>query len=151
GAGPVRTAEGGKVTVRVEERRSVTEAELTLRPLGGPVGSWRLLLPPKAEVKVALEAGRFKLETDPRNPDHRTLRLTEPTEEPPALTVTLAGEPPRPGAPLAVGPFLVLGTSRQSGSVVISSTAPGLRLECRALAELTRRELTEEEKRRDGV
>jgi hypothetical protein len=149
--GPALSARG-LVQVHVEDRRVFTEAELTLQPLGGPARDWLLLTPPQAEVKVGLDEGRFDLKTQPRK-DYalHTLRLKEPSEEAFKVTATVVGEALKPGAPASVGPFLVLGAPFQKGDVVVSSTAAGLRVDCRPRGDLRQRELTDEERRHDGV
>jgi hypothetical protein len=140
-----------EVQVRVEERKTTTEAKLTLQPHGGPVQRWRLLLPPKAEVKVALDESRYQLRTDAANPALRILTLTDPGEDPVVVTAMLMGEALKPNVATPVGPFLVLGATVQKGDLVVSSTAPGLRVEGRLRGKGERRELTPEERRQDGV
>ncbi len=150
-AGPVLLAVG-KIQVRVEDRRTVTEAALTLRPLGGPTTEWRLISPPGADLKVRdLEASRYRVIEDPNNRWVRTIRFNEPEEEPLTVTLTQVTDSPKPGKLTPVGPFLVLGALRQSGDLFISSSVPGLRLECLPRGDLARRDLSDEERRRDGI
>jgi hypothetical protein len=153
--GPVLNVKGA-INVRVEEvekiKKVLTEAELTLEPQGGPAAIWKLLLPPTAVVKVALDEKRYRLEQDPRNPALHSIVLSEPTEEPFKVTVKVE-VPLRIGVntPTPIGPFLVVGAMRQSGSLVVSSTVSGLRLECLKRGDLSQRDLTDEEKRHDGL
>jgi hypothetical protein len=148
---PVLLADG-LVSVRFDSRGLSSEARLVLRALGGPVGQWRLLVPSRADVKpvAADEARVSRIDTlDQKGASVRTIRLKEASTDPLTLTVRLTTPVPRPGTRAGVGPFTVLGASRQSGSVLVSNAAPELHLEFHPAAGLSQRAASDEEQRRD--
>lgn len=152
GAG-VLTAQG-RVLVRVEERQTAYEVELLLQLQGGQSNAWKVLVPPGADVKLPPgEEGRLAgIDADEKTYGRvavvRTIRLKEPAA---ALKVLIAlrGPLPRPGAPVAVGPFAALGATRQEGTLLIGSAMPGLRLDFQRRGEVAPRELRREEQQND--
>jgi hypothetical protein len=148
----IRTAEG-RILVRVDERQMAltTEAELTLKVMGGPVGMWRIVAPPGAEVRAApADEGRVLpvSKEDLQGATLHTIQLKEASAEPLQVTVRATTPLPRTGL-VPVGPVAVLGATRQGGSVLLSHAASGLRLELHPRGDVVRREVTAEERRRD--
>ncbi len=130
GGPAVLTAEG-HIQVRVDRRQLSTEAVLDIKVQGGQTNVWKLLVPLQSQLKLKpADEGRITIETrDFPNASLRTLRMKEPSSEP--LTVTVeASQPvsPRSGARLGIGPFALLGATRQTGTGVISSEAGNLLL-----------------------
>ncbi len=150
-AGPaaVLTAEG-LVQVRVAGAFT-TDAQLTLKALGGQASRWRLLVPARAEVKVGpADEPRAKISSENKGSARLvTVVLKEPSEAPLTVYVHLTGPALKPGARVSVGPFAVLEAARQSGTVLLSNAAPDLHLDYRLHGDLTRRALKDEEQRRD--
>ncbi len=148
-AGPmVATAEGAIEVVVDERQQTTTTATLTLQMQSGRTSSWRLLLPPGAEVKVPEEV-EPRLAGIDRNdqPFARltTIRFKESTSDPLTVTVSVPrGTIPR-GQRLAVGPFVVLGAARQTGSILVRSSARDLQLQASPAIETTPRALSAEE------
>ena len=63
--------------------------------------------------------------------------------------MTTHGPLPRAGTPVPVGPFVVLGAMRQSGSITVSNAVADLHLEFQPHGDLARREVKEEDRQRD--
>jgi hypothetical protein len=152
-AGAAVLAAEGLVQVRLDLRDLACQARLTLRPLGGQVAEWRLLVPRHAELKVAPadEARVAKIDrVEQQKVAVHTIRLKEAGADP--LTVTVATHAPVPklGTRAGVGPFTLLGATRQTGSLLVSSTAGELHLEFHPQGHLARREVSDEEQRRDA-
>jgi hypothetical protein len=148
----VLTAEGD-VRVRVDARQTVSEADLTLRARGAPSAQWRLLVPPGARVELPDDAARLQaVDVDDQTykpyASLRTVRLKEPAESL-RVRVRADGPAPRPGAAAAVGPFAILGATRQDGQILVSNTAAGLRLDFPWRAHLARRDLPRDDPQRD--
>ena len=114
----------GKVHVQIDNRETLTRADLTLKVEGGQTNVWQLLVPLGATVEIAKDdqarAQPQVEKADQKFVSLRTIRLKEPSGEPLAVTVTVKGSPPRPGAAVPVGPFAVVGAQRQSGTVSVS-------------------------------
>jgi hypothetical protein len=147
GVAPLQTSRG-RVLVRAEEGWLTTDAELVLHTSGGLVGQWVVNVPAGAELKAAAaDQSRVQINrTDEAGGVRYTILLKEPSDD--DLTLTATVRTPLPAGKRApVGPFLVAGASRQTGVVLVSSSTPDARLILHPDAELTRRELTEEERR----
>ncbi len=144
---PLLSAEG-PVQVRVG-RELTTEADLVLKAEGAPVDRWRLLLPPKAELRIdPADSERVAVVEAAERPfaSLRTVRLKEPSTAPLTVHVSAHAPAPRTGA-AAVGPLFVLGAAHQTGTLLVRRAAPDLHLTFRPRGDLTRRALTEEERR----
>jgi hypothetical protein len=149
---PVLTAQG-KVQVQIDDRETLTHADLTLKVEGGQTSTWGLVVPVGATVQVAKEdEGRVQRQTE-QNQKYvslRTIQLKEPSSDPLNVTVTVKGPSPRPGGAVPVGPFAVVDVQRQSGTIVVSGAPSNQRL------LFTKRGMTEElrpgdDERRPGV
>jgi hypothetical protein len=149
GVAPLQTARG-RVLVHAEEGWLTTDAELVLHASGGPVGQWVVNVPAGAELKAAAaDQQRVQINrADEAGGLRYTVLLKEPSDDDLTLTATVRTPLPT-GKRAPVGPFLVRGASRQSGVVLVSSSAPDARLILHPHAELTPRELTDEERRAD--
>ncbi len=153
GIAAVRLADG-VIVARLDGKELNTEAKLTLRVQSGQVKEWKLLVPPKAELKFTPEAqariARVE-ESDQKQTSLRTIHLKELTIEPLGVLVVHSQPAPKPGtgkvAPL--GPFVVLGAARHSGSLLVCNSVPGWHPEFTPHADLTRRSVTEEEQQRE--
>jgi hypothetical protein len=121
----------GKVHVQIDDRETLTHADLTLKAEGGQTNVWNLVVPPGATVQVAKEdEGRVQRRTE-QNQKYislRTIQLKEPSGEPLNVTVTVKGPAPRPGGLVPVGPFTVVDAQRQSGSILVSGALSNQRL-----------------------
>jgi hypothetical protein len=163
GGPTVLAAEGKKIEVDIDEQRRITtRATLLLNVQGGQARVWKLLVPLESRLELApADEARLTIETqDYPNASLRTLRLKEPSADP--LTVVVAPPPrpvlpatsPRPGQPptpirVGIGPFAVLGATRQTGSVVVSNAVGNLLLQWHlpAWCRTTHRPLSAEEKK----
>jgi hypothetical protein len=152
-AGAVLAARG-QIHVRLDARDLTTTARLILEVVAGQVQQWQLALPKGASLAVdAADQPRVTgIDRVDRNRiTLHTIRLKEPTTDP--LTVTVSTRVPAPRPPsnksTSIGPFNVLGTVRQVGSVLVSSSVADWHLEATPHADLTRRAATEEELARD--
>jgi hypothetical protein len=149
-ATPILTAEG-HVQVRAESTGLSTEAELTLRAQDGNVRQWRLLVPLKARVQVgpADEARVERIDTtDQKAASLRTIHLKEASDTPLIVLISTHAPLPRPGTLTPIGPFTVLGATRQYGSLLVSNAVADLHLEYQAHGDLTRRDLSPDDQRR---
>jgi hypothetical protein len=152
-AGPVVLSAEGHLTVHVGENHAVTGLTFTLKPLRGQTAEWRFLLPGPAKLDPA-RAPDPRIQgldqPDRANPGLNVLHLKGPTAEP--LEVALQLVQTRTGSSLAVGPFAVLGAFPHTGSLLVAAP-PHLRLTPQVRGEpqvtVTRRELTDEERRRE--
>ncbi len=155
--GPLQTAAEGRVLVSVDDRHMVrTEATLSLKVLSNQTDQWRLLVPAGAQVKMATVAdeGRLREANVQVLPFFSiwTLTLKERSAEPLGVVVTQEGTVLRPGnAPTPVGPFLVVGAARQSGTLLVSNAASDLGLRCLPTAATTSRTLTDAERSQPGA
>lgn len=139
----------GTVTVTVEPREVTTEARLVLGVRAGQAKSWPLLLPRGAEVTVAV-ADKDRVERIDSAEQKgglmlRTVHLKTASADPLTVTVKTAAPTPRPGKPVAVGPFTVVGATSQTGTVVVSNSAPEWHLELTAHGGLVRHRPSEDE------
>jgi hypothetical protein len=159
GLAPDLVAEG-RIQVHLDSQQTITEAELTLKVRAGRTDQWRLLLPAGAEAKVApADQGRVKdiLSEDVvdgkkvKIATQKTILLNEAEADPLVVLVTVTGPALRPGAAVAVGPFLVRDAFPQSGSVVVSNAVADLRPRFQPRGSIAPRDLTEEERRRNAV
>jgi hypothetical protein len=151
---PVLTAEG-RIQVRVDSAKVMTEAELTLKVKGdGQARLWRLFVPPGTTLRIAPADEARVQSVEQVDLGHgllRTIRLKEPSGEPLTVTLSVHTPLPRAGAVVPVGPFVVLGALRQSGSVLVQSAEEGLRTLVQTHGDLVARTVTEEERRRDAL
>src|SRR5262249_165490 len=114
-APPLLSAQG-QITVRLFEEQVHTEAELTVKPLRGPVAEWRFQVPPQASVDVRPSAAEDRPvasidPVDANQPGIRLLRLKEPSVDPISIFIQL--DQKRGQGPIAVGPFAVVGAAQQ--------------------------------------
>lgn len=156
GATAVRAslAAAGVVNVRVDSRQVTTEANLTLRVLGGQTKSWSLLVPFGAEVVVdAADAPKVaKIETNNEKVhQRRVITLKEQNSEPLHVTVKTSARTPQPGSgtSVAIGPFNVAETVDQTGVILVSNTVADLHLDFTPHGDLRRRALSPDEARKD--
>jgi hypothetical protein len=154
-AGSGALAADGLIQVRLDPRGAHTTAKLTLKPLGGQVDRWRLVVPANAEVKtLAADEGRVgKIDLAKVNltaPRAITIYLKESSAQPITFSITVANPLPKAGGRTPVGPFFVLGAARQTGSILVSSAAVDLQLGFFPQGHLSRRDVSEEEQRRDS-
>src|SRR5207248_309495 len=112
-----------------------TDAQLTLESPGGQAALWRLLVPAKAAVTplaAADEARVAKIDsTAVKGATARlvTVRLKEPSDAPLKLQVKVQAPMPLPGTRVSIGPFTVLGATKQSGTLLVSNAAADLHLD----------------------
>ncbi|MGH7174271.1 MAG: hypothetical protein ACRELG_28720, partial [Gemmataceae bacterium] len=127
---PLRTVEG-HIQVRAEMKGLTTEAELVLKVEGAPTDVWHLLVPLKAEIKVpAPDDARLKtpIETaDQKFASLRTIHLKERSADPLHLHIKVPLTP-RNTSLMPVGPFFVLDSARQTGTVVVRNPVRNLHL-----------------------
>lgn len=114
----------GKIHVRMEEKRMVTDVDLNLTVLRGEVSTWRILLPKDVVPEIrepASQDERIERRDLPTTAEPwLTIRMKRPSAAPLRLALQLVQ--PRADAPIAVGPVLVLGALRQHGTIAV--TAP---------------------------
>ncbi len=148
GGSTVLSAES-KIKVQIEKQRLHTEAQLQLKVVGGSTRRFCLLVPPGAQLTLA-SADEEKLTVETQElagASLRILRLKEATTAP--LTVTVVAPVrsalPKAGTRLAIGPFALLGATRQTGTIVLVNNAPHLQVQPHRPAVTTPRAPTSEE------
>lgn len=152
-AGPLLLTAEGVIEASVDEKQQLsTTATLTLNVKSGQTSSWRVLVPPGAELKVAPEwEDRIRAidTTDQPFASLRTIQLKEPTSESLTLTVRVPprGPLPRGGTRAPVGPFAVQGAVRQTGTLLVKSNARDVQIQRTLAAETTPRPLTPDEQK----
>jgi hypothetical protein len=147
--GPTMVADS-EVQVVIDHRPVTTEARITLQAQSGQVGQWRLLVPLRAELRIAAEdqprVARVE-SNDQKDVSLRTIHLKEPSSDPLTVTIHTTGAPPRPGLKLVVGPYSVLGAVRHSTSVLVHNATADLVPAFSPGGELVRRDLTVAERK----
>lgn len=145
--GPALLTADGRLTVQVHETFVETTAEITLSVLRGQTQQWQLQVPPQASLEVQSAAGEAVPATieqvTPKSP-LRTIRLKEPTAEP--LKAVLQLQQPRGLGPVPIGPFHVLNTFRQRGTILVGAPAD-VRLRFVPRGEVSPREVAPDEGR----
>lgn len=148
---PLYIAEG-RVVVRVEERRAVTDVELQLQVLAGEVQEYRIRLPARVRCDLREPAAsdeRLERRELPRDDDPwLTLRFKKPTSEP--FRVAFQAQQSWTGSTVPVGPFAVAGALRQTGTIAVAA-APEFRLAFQTNGDILRHELTEDASRGNTV
>jgi hypothetical protein len=141
-----------EIAVRLDETWATTEAVLTLQVLRGDTRSWRIQVPPNANLEV--REPRLQHERiegidlpDARNPV-LTIRLKEASADP--LRVVLLCRQPWLKTPVPIGPFVVLDTPHQQGTIRVSAPAD-LRLRYQLRGDTGQRELPEDARRDNAV
>jgi hypothetical protein len=159
GRGPLLTAEG-KITVRVEDRVIITEAELTLQDLSGQTSKWLLGTPPQTTVEVLPADERdgrgtsASVSSSKKNSEH-VIQLKEASAD--SFRVLLQVNQRRAEGRIPIGAFRVLNAERQQatllrqqGTLLVKAPAD-VRLEYHRpggpRVTVSRRELTEEQRR----
>jgi hypothetical protein len=146
---PVVTAEGS-IQVRLEPSEQVTQADLLLKVEGEPRDSWRLFVPLDAEVKVLPPDDRRVQMIETANQAFaslRTIRLKQPSAERFRVQVTARTPLPSKGKLTPVGPFLVVGATRQTGSLLVRNLVRNLHVDYREHGDMKQRRLTDEQTR----
>ena len=147
GVAPLQTVRG-RVMIHVDQGWITTDAELTLHNSGGPVAQWVIDVPAGTVLKPA-DSSRVDIRrADEAGGLRYTVHRNEPSDDDLILTATLR-TPLTTGKRAAVGPFLVRGASRQFGMILVSSSAPEAWLILHPQAEVTSREITDDERRAD--
>jgi hypothetical protein len=136
-----------RIAVRVEETQIVTEAEMTLKPMRGEPTEWTLQVPPDAELRKQGLDERIQsvVVVDPKR-SVRILKLNGPSSK--ELKVGFHVRQPRANGLIPVGPFAVLGATKQQGTLTISAP-PELRITYHPHAELSPRPVTSDERKID--
>jgi len=125
GAAALRTAEG-QITVQIQQGQILTTVDLTLADLRGRAQEWRLLVPPDAKLEAKMPPGLTCEVIAPANPSApHLLRLNEATGE--RFHVIAQVHQSRPISRLRVGPFTVLDSYRQQGTITIKATPETMR------------------------
>jgi hypothetical protein len=125
------------------------EARVTLDIRRGSTDEWRLTVPGRAEVKVSAgEEARLAGPIQGREDDkavvgQRIIRLKEKSAEP--LNVVVTATIPVRNGKLAVGPLIVQGAERQSGTILVLGTGAEPRFHPHG--DTTRRNAEPEEKK----
>jgi hypothetical protein len=140
-----------RTTVHVESGWITAEAVLTLHAQGEPTTEWTIVVPSGFDVKASTaDPQRIKSleqENDPAGVAW-TVTLTAPSNDDVTATATkrmkLAA-----GQQAPIGPFLVRGADRQSGAILVGAAGPDARPIWRPHADLTLRDLTDEERKAD--
>jgi hypothetical protein len=151
---PTTLVSEGRVQVRVDERQTLsTEARLSLKVQGGQTRQWRLLVPLGARL-VLSPADEERVQVDKQDyltVSLRTLTLKEASADPLQVSVLVPARPlpPRgqPGGRVPIGPFAVLGATRQTGTLVVSSQASNVQFQFFRHGTTTEREVAAEERK----
>jgi hypothetical protein len=144
----------GAITARLDGKELNTEATLNLRVQSGQVKQWRLLVPPRAELKFSPEdqsrIARIE-KSDQKQTSLFTIHLKELTSDPLGVVITHSQPAPKPatGKAAPLGPFVVLGAARHAGSLLVCNSMPTWHPEFTAHADLTRRSVSDEEQRHE--
>jgi hypothetical protein len=143
-----------RIGVRVHDTEVATEAEITLRVLRGEMSRWRVRVPApgasSAELKPVSQDEERVLAIDKKVDGDFVewdVRSREPMGD--AVRLVLQIRQPRPKARLGIGPILVADALTQRGELDVRA-ADDLRLFLQEAPGMSRRELTEEQ-RRDKV
>jgi hypothetical protein len=151
GVAPLLTARA-RVVVRIEDGAWTTTADLILHAQGGPVKQWVVVTPPGFEVKPS-PADQQRVQSvnraDVPGAVQYTVQLKDPSDADLTLTATALRAPLTAGKRALVGPFLVRGASRQSGMVLVSAAGVNAGLVLHPHADLSARDLTDDERRAD--
>lgn len=116
---PPLLAADGRLAVRVEDKRVVTDVEFVLQALRGETQEWRVFVPPESVVEMKEPAPADDRVERVELPGSRGPWLTVRLKKPSAATLRLVLQVTqnRAGTRVAVGPFLVAGASRQRGTI----------------------------------
>jgi hypothetical protein len=140
-----------RIVAQFDDRETRTTAELTLKAEGTPAVFWQLLVPLDATVKLAKEdEGRLQNPiqvTKQKIASQCNIRLKEAVNELNVI-VTVRGPQPVAGTVAPIGPFLLMNSPRQRGTILVMSNLQDVKLQFHPHGELQPRELTDEEQRR---
>jgi hypothetical protein len=121
GTGPLLTADG-KITVRVEKKLLLTEAELTLRDERGLTKDWILAVPAQATVEflgpLDDRAGTPPTVTFDKAKQEHVIHLKEASAEPVRVVIRAQRPLLAPGR-MSLGPWLVRNAGRQPGAILV--------------------------------
>ena len=136
--------------MRVQDGWTTSEAELQLQPRASGLPMARPCRPAR-RLKAAV-ADQPRVQSVSRGADEPggvrwTVVLEEPSDDDPRSPHD--STPLADGKRAAVGPFVVRGAARQTGSVLVSASARDARLIFHPQPELTPRDLTDEERHAD--
>jgi len=123
GGGPMLTSDAS-IHVTVDDAQVETRAELLLEDLRGQSKEWHFLLPLQARVEV--ESSGLPpdiIEPDEKSPFH-IVRFSEPSRQ--SFKLKVSEERPLDEVRGAVGPFYLMGATRQSGTIAVKKLATGL-------------------------
>jgi hypothetical protein len=144
---PVLLAEGN-ITVRLDPTGTTSEAELLLRSEGAPTSAWRLLVPLKAELQILPpDDRRINGSTQTADQPHaslRTIHLKAASNDPLRVRITTHTPLPTGGKLAPIGPFFVLDSARQTGTLKVKNQVPNLYLDYHKHGDMTLRQVTNE-------
>ncbi|HZV05772.1 MAG TPA: hypothetical protein VE999_11880 [Gemmataceae bacterium] len=146
----VRTAEG-RILARLDAAGLTTEADLLLKTEGAPAKTWSLLIPKNAEIKVLPSEKEDRVEHRIETAEQpfaslRTIHLKEARTEPLRVQVKVPLLPLHGSdSIIPVGPFFVLNTARQTGTVRVRNQVRNLHLDYRGHGDMQLRRLDTEE------
>lgn len=142
---PPLTSAEGHWTVRVEDKRIVTEVELQLQVLAGEVEQWRIHVPRGVSFELREPAPQDeridRRELPAENSSVLVLSLKKPSSEP--LRLLFQVQQPRKEIANSIGPFVVAGALRQSGAIGVIAP-PELRIGYRTDDNTTPRDTSED-------
>lgn len=144
---PLFAAEG-RISVRVEEKRVVTDVDFSLQVLRGEVKQWQILLPANLvpEIKEPQDERVEQIDLPHEREPWLTIRLKKASAAPLRVAFQVTQSPAE--GRVAIGPFLVLGAFRQHGTIGVSA-APEYRLTFHPDPDVSRREPSEDQSRDD--
>jgi hypothetical protein len=123
---PLLTADS-QITVKLDDNQVLLSADITLVDVRAQTKEWQLLLPQNAKVEVKASPGlRFDLLYPDGKRLHHVIRLAETSGERLVVHVEVRYPRPLPASRLPVGPFVVLGTYRQEGTITVLASAESL-------------------------
>jgi hypothetical protein len=143
--GPVLLEAVARLAVRIDETQVTTEADFNLTVIGGAARQWRLQLPAGVSPQVRAQDERIaSIDLPATGQSVMTIKLKEPSAEP-LRVVFLVHQGAGPGL-IPIGPYQVLDTVRQRGTISISA-ASNLRLHYHPQQDVVQREVSEDSKR----
>jgi hypothetical protein len=151
GSAPPMLTARGTIAVRMTDQLVATEVEWTLKASGQPASTWRLHVPPNAQITIKPQGADERSTAEVEPPEKpgatlRVLRLKEPTLDP--VQVVVQVEQKRGPGPTPIGPFAVEGAAQQRGTVLIAAPAEA-RIRVFPHGALAPREVTADEQRKE--
>ncbi len=147
------TAESN-IIVRMDDKTWNSRAEIKIGALGGRIDLLDLVVPLNSEVRPFSPNDENRIlsieKNDQKFASYRKIKLKDNSSDPITLVVETRANIPANGGLLPIGPFIVSGAIRQTGTILLSNQGNDLKVSAQPRGEISSQEVSAPDKAKDA-